>query len=171
MAVTKPKVKKTATAVAKKAKTVAKNTGEYASKNPKTVLYIGLGLVTIFAGFKIYRTFFPPDPEAEAPDKDENYPDSTMTSAQAKIIANRLYSAMNQSGTDEAEVFDALRGLTVNYFIKVFDEFGLRRYSVQFGNSGLPFIDDHVDLNFWLTSELNTTELNELKAIVPGLQF
>lgn len=154
-----------------KAKNLSKETGQYVVKNPKTVLYIGAGVVAIIAAYKLYKAFFPG--EEKLPDLDVDYtqPISTISDAQAQLIAERLYNAMSGTGTDEDEIFDALSGLTVNDFVKVYDKFGMRQYSLFWGNVGDPLTSGKHHLITWLTNELNTDEINQLKAMIPGLEF
>ncbi len=170
------KSKSTITKIKNTAKKTAKKTGETVANNPKTALYVGLGIVTVFAAVKAYRIFFPKGKQLDdIGGNDLSFPPASISQVQAKIIAERLYNAMLVSfdldGTDVDEIFDALTGLTVNDFKKVYEAFGLRQYSIFWGNVGDPFFSDKHDLIVWLTNELSTNDINELRALIPGLNI
>lgn len=98
-----------------------------------------------------------------------NYPSSDLSDVQATTIAERLYNAMAGVGTDEQAILSALQGLTENDFIKVYEAFGKRQYSLFWGNKGDPLTSSKHHLITWLTNELNDNEIKELQKVIPNL--
>jgi hypothetical protein len=83
-------------------------------------------------------------------------------------IAQQQYEAMNGIGTNEAVLFDTLKGLKADDLKTVFMDFGLRAptiFSGSFATGG------RMDLIQWYQSELNKSELNKMADIwrVTGL--
>lgn len=98
-----------------------------------------------------------------------NFPASTLSDVQAKAIADRLHAAMQGMGTDEAAILSALEGLTENDFVKVYEAFGKRQYSLFWGNVGDPLTSDNHHLITWLTNELDESEIKEIQKVIPNL--
>lgn len=97
------------------------------------------------------------------------FPPSGLSDAQAKIIAERLYAAMQGVGTDEVAIKNALSGLSENDFVKVYEAFGKRQYSLFWGNVGDPLTSSNHHLITWLTNELNQDDVKQLQKIIPNL--
>lgn len=97
------------------------------------------------------------------------FPASTLSDVQAKAIADRLHAAMQGVGTDEAAIMSALEGLTENDFVRVYEAFGKRQYSLFWGNVGDPLTSDNHHLITWLTNELNESEVKEIQKVIPNL--
>lgn len=98
-----------------------------------------------------------------------NVPKSTLTDVQATAIADRLYAAMSGTGSSNKPVLAALQGLTANDFIRVYDAFGKRQYSLFWGNIGDPVTSSNHHLITWLTNELSDSEIKEMQKIIPNL--
>ncbi|MGE5944603.1 MAG: hypothetical protein ACM31G_09715 [Flavobacteriales bacterium] len=172
---------KTAT-IAKKAATevkdAAEKTGKYVSNNPKTALYIVLGVIGVVVVYKVVKgigNFDLTETHKADLDEDINYSQSKLNDAQALGIAEQLYAIMStvgKSNTKEKEaILAALKGLNVNDFIKVVDAFGSRQYSLTWGNVGDPWTSDKHHLLTWLGNELDAEYQQKLQSRIPGLQI
>jgi hypothetical protein len=89
----------------------------------------------------------------------------------AYTVANDLYDAMKDSGTDEQFIIDTLTHVNANQFAQVFQAFGSLAYNSTLGNqyqlnpfSPLP----KVNLKGWLYSELSTENYRILKLKYPN---
>lgn len=76
-------------------------------------------------------------------------------------VAEKLYDAMKESGTDEQAIYSALKNVSASQFDQVFQEFGKRSYNKLLGNqirvnpfSPLPL----EPLNVWLKNELSSDD-------------
>lgn len=168
---TKNKLKKATNTVAKKAKKLANETVDTAKNNPKTILAVAGLVIAGFVVVGVYKKIFPPEKTLDQLSDDNDFSPTGLSDANAKLIADRLYAAMVQVGTNEDEIFSAVEGLNVNDFNKVYKAFGLRQYSLFWGNVGDPFTSDKHDLITWLTNELSDNDLNKLRTSIPGLNF
>ncbi|WP_035677916.1 hypothetical protein [Flavobacterium limnosediminis] len=85
----------------------------------------------------------------------------------AKNIAEKLYNAMKDSGTDEDLIFNSLQGLSLTQFAQVIQAFGKRSYNSLYGNQinwnplfgSLPL----EPLQVWLKSELSAKSYETLR--------
>lgn len=127
-----------------------------------------LGIVAVggvaYVGYKFLQKDKPPKLNESS-----NFPKSTLSEVQALAIADRLYAAMVISGTDEEAIHSALAGLSHNDFIKVYEAFGRRQYSLFWGNQGDPLTSSKHHLITWLTNELNGDEIKAIEKIIPNL--
>ena len=98
-----------------------------------------------------------------------NLAKSTLSDVQAKAISERLYAAMKGIGTDENAIYSALSGLSENDFVRVYESFGKKQYSLTWGNVGDPLTSDNHHLVTWLTNELEDSEIKELQKVIPNL--
>ncbi len=89
---------------------------------------------------------------------------ASITQEGAEIIAAKLLDAMDGFGTDEEAIFDALKGKNKSDFIMISNAFGTPRYDGA-GESHWPFAER--SLVEWLTRELSSQELAELKKLMP----
>lgn len=140
-----------------------KNTSTLA-KNVVPILAIAAVGGVAYVGYKFLKKDVPPKL-----DKNPKFPNSSLTDVQAKGIAERLFNAMKGVGTDEAAIFSALNGLTENDFIKVYESFGKRQYSLFWGNVGDPLTSSNHHLITWLTNELDAPEVKQLQKVIPNL--
>ncbi|WP_026777751.1 hypothetical protein [Polaribacter sp. Hel_I_88] len=92
---------------------------------------------------------------------------STISTDEANFIAQSLYNAMYNFGTDEAKIFDLLSNLTKPNFNKIYNSFGTKYYNEETGSYGNPLLDDNLDLWGWLNSELTGDEIKELMLLNP----
>lgn len=141
-----------------------------ASKAPKIAKYAipVLGIIAV-GGAAYVGYLYLKDDEPPKLASNPNFEPNTLTDVQARTIADRLYSAMASVGTDEDEIKEALTGLTYNEFVKVYEAFGKRQYSIAWGNVGDPITSDKHHLITWLTNELDSKDIDALKVIIPGI--
>lgn len=90
---------------------------------------------------------------------------SVIDDFDAKRIAEGLYSAMNEFGTDEDRINFYLSDLNKGDFGKVYNAFGLRVYSPLTSQGSTTGVK--LNLWEWLFEELSNDELNDLKQINP----
>lgn len=88
-----------------------------------------------------------------------------------KIVAENLYDAMKDSGTDEESILETLKTVTLSQFAQVITAFGNRAYNTVTGNqynfnpfSSLP----NLPLKTWLKEELNTKDYALLRSKYPN---
>lgn len=79
-----------------------------------------------------------------------------------KRIAVQQYEAMNGPGTNEAVLFDTLKGLKPDDLKTVFMDYGLRAPTILNGSFAT---GGRKDLIQWYESELNKSELNRMADI------
>lgn len=90
----------------------------------------------------------------------------TINPNQASAIARILLTAMDGFGTDTEEIYNALRGRTPADFHLISEAFGTPRYD---GAGEAIWPAPQRNLIDWLTRELSTSEMNELRRIMPGV--
>lgn len=176
----KDTAKKAGVAALKKTKSFAKDTGKSILKNPKSAANIFIGIVGIFALYKIYKVInsgFAGDPniDNEVIGTGGSTDGATISNQQAKNFAQQLLDAMNEKapiyGTDEAAIEAVFARLKVGQdFIKVYNAFGKKDYN---GNNSPPtgfwsYLDSYEprDLVYWLRSELSPTRDAKIFKIV-----
>lgn len=94
---------------------------------------------------------------------------SKMSAFEAKRIAEALYESMYTFGTDEKKIFNLLKGISINDYSKVYNEFGTRYYQEYFGTWSDALVGVKLDLNGWLENELTSEELLHLSSVTNGL--
>jgi hypothetical protein len=90
----------------------------------------------------------------------------TITQNQASGIARVLLTAMDGFGTDTEEVFNALRGRTAADYHLISEAFGTPRYDGA-GEGIWPA--PQRNLTDWITRELDSSEMAQLRKIIPGI--
>jgi len=78
-------------------------------------------------------------------------------------IADTQYWSMNQAGTDEKPLFDSLKNLNTEDLKAVYKAFGVRRPTTGM-YTNIP-IGQASDLIAWYGSELNNSELSDMRKI------
>ncbi|WP_034039765.1 hypothetical protein [Wocania ichthyoenteri] len=138
-------------------------------KNFQPIIYALLGFFVLKTLKEVLSK-----PSEEKLKNDEELPVSntktTITNVQAQVIADNIYNASIESGTDEALLyaqFDKLKNQ--NDFNAVYNAFGKRQYSKFWGNVGDPVTSDKHDMIAILTNELTTKEQEYLKNNYPHL--
>lgn len=86
----------------------------------------------------------------------------SFTLEEAQTIANRLYYAMADIGTNEDLLFDSLKNLTAQQLIMVYNAFGTRSYAFSGNWFGLGY---PLDLFGWFNQELSGNDLNNMKQL------
>lgn len=179
----KAKVKETANKAVKTTAKAAKSTGNFISKNPKATLYLGLGILGVFVGYKIYKSFtsvtdvFKEDPNAGGGNL-ENIKNpalkpsgATISMVQAQTIAANILSAVDGlGGLNEKEymiVENALRNKTEKDFQMISQAFGTPKRSPITGEQSFWFFGERLNLSQWLTQELDAKQKARLQAAAP----
>ena len=143
---------------------IVSNTKSTVKKYAIPVLAIAAVGGVAYVGYKLLKKDEPPKLNP-----DPRYERSTLTDVQAMAIADRLHAAMQGVGTDEEAIMQALNELSHNDFIKVYEAFGKRQYSLFWGNVGDPLTSDKHHLITWLTNELEDSEIKEIQKVIPNL--
>ena len=80
----------------------------------------------------------------------------TLTDTAAQSIADNLFNAMNDAGTNEELIYSEFLKIKTSDDMKlVYTKFGVKKYSWY----GQFFLGEFMDLNQWLHEELNTNDL------------
>ncbi len=140
------------------------NTGSKIAKNAIPIMAIIAVSGVAYVGYQFLK-------KNELPklNTNPNLAKSTLSDVQAKAISERLYAAMKGIGTDENAIYSALSGLSENDFVRVYESFGKKQYSLTWGNVGDPLTSDNHHLVTWLTNELEDSEIKELQKVIPNL--
>lgn len=118
--------------------------------------YSLLGVLLLYIFYKII-----PKSKEHTP-KDEAL--SSLTDIQASSIADVLHVAMNQYGTDEDSIFNAINGFTSESdYNKIYNAFGVRSYDPDFGFNAFHSLGEEHNLSQWLHSELSSSEVESIK--------
>lgn len=120
---------------------------------------ISLGIIAAagYVGYKILKKLQPTGtPTLDVPGG------TGLTETEALNIAQRLLAAMNQTGTNEAVLFNELEPLTAGQLISVYNQFGRPPYfwwglDTYFGTP--------IDLFGWFNAELGASDLAKMKLI------
>ena len=136
----------------------------------KTALYVGGGVLLVGIG---YLVFFNKSDTAGAyldPTGNGTVLNPTTSSFNAKNIADNLYNAMRESGTDEDVIISELKNVSQPQFALIVKSFGRKQYNDTTGNqyNYIPFTQlPLVDLKGWLKSELSLQEYTNLRRKYP----
>ncbi|MFD2827176.1 hypothetical protein ACFSYG_11900 [Leeuwenhoekiella polynyae] len=163
----KSKVEETAT----RAVTVVKS-------NPNTLLIVlavaagGYVLYKVNQGVNTVGDAFTNSSGGSTLKEDLKLPPSSLSVLQAQLKANKLYDAFQANswglpGTDTEAVYNELRGLSHNDYVKVFEAFGKKSYNPITGEGSIGF--SKLDLTEWLTAELSNSEFAKLRQILPNV--
>ncbi|WP_291866657.1 hypothetical protein [Maribacter sp.] len=157
------------TKVATTTKNALQNTGKAIASNPNTTLYVGLGLLSVFAVYQITK-YLKPDTSSGGGnlDKSNRVPyGATISENQAEVIAAALHQAMVVwNGTNENRIYELLTGKNKKDFSMISNSFGKPRYD-DFGDAYFPF--PKKSLSYWLYSELEDDEILKLKQVMPNV--
>lgn len=165
------------------AKKAVKKTASYAVGNPQTILTVaaltvgGYLLYKVFKGInkagKVTDEIFAPGSNSPGgnttpggntpPPINSGY---TITENQASVIARIILTAMDRFGTDTQAILNALRGKTPADFHLISEKFGTPRYDGA-GEGMWPAPER--GLVDWLTRELDKSEMQKLKKLIPGI--
>lgn len=136
-------------------------------ENLKTVAYVGA------AGLLVYFVFVKRKENSGSsvdPTGNGSYT-PTLPTFNAKIVAENLYDAMKDTGTDEESILETLKTVSPTQFGQVIIAFGNRSYNTLTGNqynfnpfSPLP----KLPLKAWLKEELETKDYALLRAKYPN---
>jgi hypothetical protein len=94
---------------------------------------------------------------------------ATISDFDSKRIAEGLYVAMYEFGTDEAQIFSLLKGVAKPDFAKIYNSFGQRYYMEYTGTWSDASLGVNLDLWGWLKSELSAGDLELLKESAPNI--
>lgn len=86
----------------------------------------------------------------------------TFTQQEAQTIADRLYYAMADIGTDENLLFSSLQNLTAQQLVMVYNAYGTRPYAYSGSWFGIGY---PLDLFGWFNKELGGNDLKRMKQI------
>ena len=81
---------------------------------------------------------------------------ASISTAEAKRYAERLYNAMKDIGTIQSEITDVyneIKNFGVGSLALIYNEFGVRKYGF-FGSPTTPFFSSDKDLREWLRAEV-----------------
>lgn len=151
-------------------------------ENPKQMIILSvIVLVILFIVFDKVKKIIDKDKAKKArdgvneetdfvdPDKvntEDGTTEPSITPAQAAVIANNQFLAMNRFGTLEDRLFDGLKGLTGIDLVLVFNAFGSKPYDTVNGIEGRPsWLWKDKNLFGWYYEELDEDELKEMRGI------
>jgi hypothetical protein len=102
----------------------------------------------------------------------KNVPSDTISAASAKDVANKLYEAMRNNGTDtdliKSLLIDTTR--TSNDLRMVVAAFGVKKYNLT-GDPLFDWMGKDLDLIGWLNQEVSGELLTQLKAMFKQAGF
>lgn len=96
------------------------------------------------------------------PPEDGSTGQVAISNSVAQLKAKQLFDAMNQAGTNEAAMFNALKNLNGASLQKVYSAFGIKRY---LGFAWTRYMGTDKDLFGWFNAELGGTDLRRMKEI------
>lgn len=138
---------------------------------PKQQQYAIYGGIAIVACFTAWMAFKPTSTVPGAygsndPTGNGGVINPGETVFNARNIAEKLYNAMKNTGTDEDLIFNSLQGVSQNQFGQIVLAFGRRSYNELYGNQinfnpieSLPL----EPLQVWLKSELSDNSYETLR--------
>jgi hypothetical protein len=146
--------------------------GNFVGKNYKPLLYLAVAGAAAFVLFKVVKKVTSGTSLGPSGKKlNENC--ASISDQQAQIYATQLYDSMKGLGTDEKIIESIFKKLTPCDFVKVYNKFGVQKYSGTIFGGGEPTwlglqIGDYSNYNLieWLRAELSeTTDANTWKTI------
>lgn len=176
----KSKVNKAVT----KTKEAAKKAGNYISGNPTTVLYVGLGVLGIYAAYKIVKLFNnvgvggADDPDAGGGNVDDiqdpvTVPQgATINLATAQILAAEVLNAVDGFGMVEEDEYKAIenvfKGKNAYDYQLISQAFGTPRRSPFTGEESVWWLGgENLNLTQWLSAELDDNQKARLRQAAP----
>jgi hypothetical protein len=96
------------------------------------------------------------------PPEDGSTGQTAITNSVAQLKAKQLFDAMDQLGTNEAAMFNAVKDLNGASLQKVYSAFGIKKY---LGFAWTNYIGTDKDLFGWFNEELGGTDLKRMKEI------
>ncbi|GAB5563355.1 MAG: hypothetical protein Wins2KO_04180 [Winogradskyella sp.] len=143
--------------------------------NPLTIKLIIVAVILYFISSisKSAKTIFSNTDDLDEDDKlDVNTSDLTISDNDSNVIANALYDAMVQAGTDEDLIYEQLSRLnSQSDFDKVFNRFGLRKYILQTGTNPIWNFYEKYNLIQMLRNELDDSEIQYIIETYPHLSI
>jgi len=119
-------------------------------------LWVPVLALLVYVAYRLLNTLFGSKGGTLDVPQNDNYPEATISLMQGEAYAQRLYSAMNQFGTDESAIENVFSELSINNALVVYNAFGRRSYD-NIGVAGLPWVNK-IDLSQWLKNELSAKE-------------
>ena len=146
--------------------------GDFLTKNATPILYIGGGIVIILIVSKVLKGIIGTNSlfgnsSTDTSNVDVNTSNLTISSNDALLIAEGMYSAMNRIGTDEQSLFDLVTPLNKDDLLLVIKTFGMRRYEPLLGTTAFLLGQDQ-NLIGWLKGELGGSSYTKMKALFDG---
>lgn len=126
-----------------------------------------LGLVAVsVGGYMFYKKIKDPNIALK---QDNSQEKSKLSKLEAQNIAETLFKAMYNPGTDENTILDVLNGKTYNDFVKISEAFGKRYYDKTLGIEGGWLFNDEYGLFEWLSFELSNSDMLKLQKVIPAI--
>ncbi|MBF03229.1 MAG: hypothetical protein CMP76_08030 [Flavobacterium sp.] len=130
------------------------------------IKYTKIGAGVALSIFLLYLAFGKKKQDAGGQVNDPtNNNDSSSTFFDPVKVAEILYKAMKDVGTDEDLIFNTLKNVSQVQFAKVIEAFGVRNYNTFTGNT---FSLVKHSLPVWLESELSESDYSTLKLKYPN---
>ncbi len=170
------------TDITTKAKNALSNTGKAIFSNPKTSLYVGVGvlaLVTVYFSYNSLqkvRAAISDNPNYGGGEIDIKNPSNmplgaTITKAQAQTGAARILSAIDSSGqlstSEFEEVKRVLRNRNAKDYFMISEAFGTPKRSPITGEESFWFLGEQLNLSQWLSIESKPWQIAQLKQLLP----
>lgn len=130
-----------------------------------------LGIAAVSAGgYLVYDKFFKGPPTLNL-NYNSQFPPSSLSNEEAKVIAEELYQAMKDLASNSDDIYKILsdNNLTYNDFVKVSDAFGKRKYNNVTSGSLFSSLGVNLGLTEWLREDLTTEQFNLIEAYVPSV--
>lgn len=166
------------------AKNTLSNTGKAIAGNPKTSLYVGVGVVAVLGIYLLYDSLkkitdgVGGDPDAGGGNVDQgnagNIPfGATITRAQAATGAAEILSAVDSVGQLSTSEFDrvknVLRHRNATDFAMYSEQFGTPSRSPFTGEESPWFLGEALNLSQWLSVETKDWQKQQLRQIMPDV--
>jgi hypothetical protein len=170
------------TSIATKAKNTLSNTGKSIANNPKTSLYIGVGIVAILGVYFLYDSLSglvsKNDPNAGGGNINPNNPGSvpigaTITKAQAEYGASELLAAMDSVGQLSTTEFNRVKNVFRNRnavdVALLSEAFGMPRRNPVTGEEAPWGLGEKLNLLQWLSIETKDWQKAQLREMIPSV--